>query len=254
MAHEGMGGSLAAALLGEGGRVTSSDRFVPAADDGDLGARRRAPASCGRAPGGSGASPRAICHYCRRAVGTRALTLDHVVPLIRGGRSVRANMVAVLQGLQFAEAVVAALGVGRVPRSPRALRIRLEIGGDLDGPLRGLPRTGCAGEAGAGASKGASTAPSEPPQESDCAGTAGARTATLHSSTLALEASISLRHFSDTVLVQSSKVRRRALTSALLAHLLDTGPRLQLWALCGDPRGGGIVVIDNPFPPKRKRT
>ena len=28
-----------------------------------------------------------------RTVGARALTLDHVVPLIRGGRSVRANMV-----------------------------------------------------------------------------------------------------------------------------------------------------------------
>ena len=34
-----------------------------------------------------------LCHYCRRAVGPKALTLDHVVPLVRGGRSVRANMV-----------------------------------------------------------------------------------------------------------------------------------------------------------------
>ena len=33
------------------------------------------------------------CHYCRRTVGTRSLTLDHVVPLIRGGRSVRGNVV-----------------------------------------------------------------------------------------------------------------------------------------------------------------
>ena len=33
------------------------------------------------------------CPYCRRQVGARALTLDHVVPLIRGGRSIRANMV-----------------------------------------------------------------------------------------------------------------------------------------------------------------
>lgn len=35
-----------------------------------------------------------VCHYCGRRVGARALTLDHVVPLIRGGRSVRGNMVA----------------------------------------------------------------------------------------------------------------------------------------------------------------
>ena len=34
-----------------------------------------------------------ICHYCRRLVGAKALTLDHVVPLIRGGRSTRGNAV-----------------------------------------------------------------------------------------------------------------------------------------------------------------
>jgi 5-methylcytosine-specific restriction endonuclease McrA len=34
-----------------------------------------------------------LCHYCRRSVGAKALTLDHVVPLVRGGRSIRANMV-----------------------------------------------------------------------------------------------------------------------------------------------------------------
>ncbi|HKW94531.1 MAG TPA: HNH endonuclease [Methylomirabilota bacterium] len=34
-----------------------------------------------------------LCHYCRRAVGPKGLTLDHVVPLVRGGRSIRANMV-----------------------------------------------------------------------------------------------------------------------------------------------------------------
>jgi len=33
------------------------------------------------------------CHYCRRQVGTKALTMDHIVPLIRGGRSVRGNTV-----------------------------------------------------------------------------------------------------------------------------------------------------------------
>ena len=33
------------------------------------------------------------CHYCGRQVGSRSLTLDHVIPLIRGGRSVRGNMV-----------------------------------------------------------------------------------------------------------------------------------------------------------------
>jgi 5-methylcytosine-specific restriction endonuclease McrA len=34
-----------------------------------------------------------ICYYCRARVGARALTADHLVPLVRGGRSVRGNMV-----------------------------------------------------------------------------------------------------------------------------------------------------------------
>lgn len=34
-----------------------------------------------------------ICHYCGRNVGRSGLTMDHVVPLIRGGRSTRGNVV-----------------------------------------------------------------------------------------------------------------------------------------------------------------
>jgi 5-methylcytosine-specific restriction endonuclease McrA len=34
-----------------------------------------------------------ICHYCRRHVGIAALTMDHVVPLGRGGQSRRGNVV-----------------------------------------------------------------------------------------------------------------------------------------------------------------
>lgn len=34
-----------------------------------------------------------LCHYCRRRVGARALTMDHVVPLARGGRAIRGNVV-----------------------------------------------------------------------------------------------------------------------------------------------------------------
>ncbi len=34
-----------------------------------------------------------ICYYCRRRVGARALTMDHLVPLGRGGRSIRGNLV-----------------------------------------------------------------------------------------------------------------------------------------------------------------
>jgi 5-methylcytosine-specific restriction enzyme A len=34
-----------------------------------------------------------ICHYCGKEVGARALTMDHVVPIVRGGRSNRGNVV-----------------------------------------------------------------------------------------------------------------------------------------------------------------
>lgn len=34
-----------------------------------------------------------VCYYCRHHVGARALTMDHLVPLGRGGRSVRGNVV-----------------------------------------------------------------------------------------------------------------------------------------------------------------
>lgn len=33
------------------------------------------------------------CHYCDCQVGSRGLSMDHVVPLVRGGRSSRGNVV-----------------------------------------------------------------------------------------------------------------------------------------------------------------
>jgi len=34
-----------------------------------------------------------LCHYCRQEFKTGELTLDHLVPLVRGGRSTRGNCV-----------------------------------------------------------------------------------------------------------------------------------------------------------------
>ncbi|MGH7276225.1 MAG: HNH endonuclease [Candidatus Rokuibacteriota bacterium] len=34
-----------------------------------------------------------VCRYCRRKVGRTNLTLDHIVPMGRGGRSTRGNVV-----------------------------------------------------------------------------------------------------------------------------------------------------------------
>lgn len=34
-----------------------------------------------------------VCHYCKKVVGAGALTMDHIVPIARGGESVRNNVV-----------------------------------------------------------------------------------------------------------------------------------------------------------------
>jgi len=36
-----------------------------------------------------------ICHYCGKKVGKENLTMDHVVPLVRGGTSTKNNLVPV---------------------------------------------------------------------------------------------------------------------------------------------------------------
>lgn len=36
---------------------------------------------------------RGVCHYCDKQVGAAGLTMDHVVPVARGGRSTRGNVV-----------------------------------------------------------------------------------------------------------------------------------------------------------------
>lgn len=36
---------------------------------------------------------RGVCYYCHRPTPPRELTMDHIVPLSRGGRSTRGNLV-----------------------------------------------------------------------------------------------------------------------------------------------------------------
>lgn len=73
--------------------MTAAERFVP---EGDAAGIRREKVRA-RELRQSGWWKRRIadgrCHYCGREVGARRLSLDHVVPLIRGGTSVRGNVV-----------------------------------------------------------------------------------------------------------------------------------------------------------------
>jgi 5-methylcytosine-specific restriction endonuclease McrA len=34
-----------------------------------------------------------VCYYCRQKVGSKNLTMDHVIPLSRGGKSLKGNIV-----------------------------------------------------------------------------------------------------------------------------------------------------------------
>ncbi len=36
-----------------------------------------------------------VCHYCGKKVNPRELTMDHIVPIIRGGKSTKGNVVPV---------------------------------------------------------------------------------------------------------------------------------------------------------------
>ena len=99
--------------------MTATERFVP---EGDTAGIRREKARA-RELRQSGWWKRRIadgrCHYCGREVGARSLTLDHVVPLIRGGKSVRANVVPACKDCNTAKKSLLAVGVESLPGSPR---------------------------------------------------------------------------------------------------------------------------------------
>lgn len=72
----------------------SEDRYVREVDDATLRREKARARALRQSAWWRRRIATGLCHYCRRAVGAKALTLDHVVPLVRGGRSIRANMVA----------------------------------------------------------------------------------------------------------------------------------------------------------------
>ena len=44
-----------------------------------------------------------ICYYCRKTFPVQELTMAHLVPLIRGGKSVKANLVPACKPCNFAK-------------------------------------------------------------------------------------------------------------------------------------------------------
>ena len=70
-----------------------TDRFTPEASDADLKREKARARELRQSTWWKRRIADGVCHYCGRRVGPKALTADHVVPLIRGGKSARGNMV-----------------------------------------------------------------------------------------------------------------------------------------------------------------
>ena len=68
-------------------------RFIPAVGEAELRREKARARELRQSTWWKRRIAEGMCHYCGRQVGIRALTADHVVPLIRGGRSSRGNMV-----------------------------------------------------------------------------------------------------------------------------------------------------------------
>lgn len=67
--------------------------FLPVLSDEEI-KRERAKARALRAsPWWKRRRGRGVCHYCGKQFPPAELTMDHVVPLIRGGRSTKNNLV-----------------------------------------------------------------------------------------------------------------------------------------------------------------
>jgi len=62
-------------------------------DDKHVAAERQKARELRRSPWWQEQLHKGACHYCGKTVGAEALTMDHVVPVARGGRSTRSNVV-----------------------------------------------------------------------------------------------------------------------------------------------------------------
>ena len=79
----------------EESRVDSELGWLPwAGADDDVVRREKAKArELRRSPWWKRRRSTGLCHYCGCLVPPRELTMDHIVPLVRGGRTVKSNVV-----------------------------------------------------------------------------------------------------------------------------------------------------------------
>jgi 5-methylcytosine-specific restriction endonuclease McrA len=71
----------------------SDDGFLVEVDEATIRRERAAARALRGTPWWKRRCADGACHYCGRQVGAAALTMDHLVPIIRGGRSTKGNVV-----------------------------------------------------------------------------------------------------------------------------------------------------------------
>lgn len=65
---------------------------LPGVDDGDIRREKEKARRLRKTHWWNSRVEKGVCHYCGRHVGRENLTMDHIVPLARGGRSVKGNL------------------------------------------------------------------------------------------------------------------------------------------------------------------
>jgi 5-methylcytosine-specific restriction enzyme A len=71
----------------------SDDGFLVEVDDATIRRERAKARELRASPWWKRRCSPGVCHYCGRQVGAKALTMDHLVPIVRGGRSNKGNLV-----------------------------------------------------------------------------------------------------------------------------------------------------------------
>jgi 5-methylcytosine-specific restriction endonuclease McrA len=73
--------------------VTADTSFFVAVDEGHIRRERAKARALRQSPWWKRRIAAGRCHYCGAQVPPRELTMDHIVPVIRGGRSTKGNLV-----------------------------------------------------------------------------------------------------------------------------------------------------------------
>jgi 5-methylcytosine-specific restriction enzyme A len=81
--------------------MTHQEQFYSLGDDdavqGHIRVERERGKKLRKTPWWKALIQKGVCHFCRQNVGADHLTMDHVVPLARGGKSTKGNVVPACQ-------------------------------------------------------------------------------------------------------------------------------------------------------------